>query len=164
MTNIVIFPGEENTLIIIGLMCTVMSTVILLTIFSKEIGCTWKSKWLLDTEMSNVLDLFTKSSLLDIRAQNKINCLLGPTKSPTNDGAEESLVQENNCKEIVQELLWTNHYGDKIWSTHWDWVWETQFLHGWRARLCGEPSGFEPWQCVLFLGRHSALTLLHPGF
>jgi len=55
--------------------------------------------------MSNVLDLITKSSLLDIRAQKKINCLLGPTKSPTNDGAEESLVQENNCKEIVQELL-----------------------------------------------------------
>ena len=54
--------------------------------------------------MSNVLDLFTKSSLLDIRAQKKINCLLGPTKSPTNDGAEESLIQENNCKEIVQEL------------------------------------------------------------
>ena len=47
----------------------------------------------------------TKSSLLDIRAQKKINCLLESTKSPTNDGAEESLVQENNCKEIVQELL-----------------------------------------------------------
>ena len=88
-----------------------MSTAVLLTIFLKENrNCTWKSKWLLDTEMSNVLDLFTKSSLLDMRAQNKINCLLGPTKSPTNIMMVlKNNVLENNCKEIVEELLWTNH-------------------------------------------------------
>ena len=55
--------------------------------------------------MSNVLDLFTKSSLLDIRAQKKINCLRGPTKSPTNDGAEESLIQENNCKDYFEQII-----------------------------------------------------------
>ena len=42
-------------------------------------------------------DLFTKSSSLDMRSQNKINCPL-----PTNDSAEESLVQENNFKEIAE--------------------------------------------------------------
>ena len=42
-------------------------------------------------------DLFTKSSSLDMRSQNKINCLL-----PTNDSAEESLVQENNFEEIEE--------------------------------------------------------------
>ena len=48
-------------------------------------------------QRSLVPDLFTKSSSLDMRSQNKINCLL-----PTNDSAEESLVQENNCKEIAE--------------------------------------------------------------
>ena len=43
-----------------------------------------------------VPDLFPKSSLLDMRSQSKISGLLGPTKLPTDDGAEESLGRENN--------------------------------------------------------------------
>ena len=69
-----------------------------------------------------------------MRSQNKINCLLGPTKSPTNDDAEESLVQENNFKEIVeaQTILNKSPIMVTISDLHVliDWVWETQSLHG----------------------------------
>lgn len=107
MTNIVIFPGEENTLLIIGFVHSHVHCGTVDHILKREQDALEsQSERLLDTEMSNVLDLFTKSSLLDMRAQNKINCLLGPTKSPTNIMMVlKNNVLENNCKEIVEELL-----------------------------------------------------------
>ena len=52
-----------------------------------------------------VPDLFTKSSSLGMRSQNKINCLLGPTKSPTNDGAEESALMFRKII-VNNEIVW----------------------------------------------------------
>ncbi|KAK2549432.1 hypothetical protein P5673_030107 [Acropora cervicornis] len=75
--------------------------------------------------MSNVLDLFTKSSLLDIRAQNKINCLLGPTKSPM-------MVLKNHLfRKIIVKKLYRNYFEQIIMVTKSDLLIEIGFgRHG----------------------------------
>ena len=92
MTNIVIFPGEENTLLIIGFVHSHVHCGTVDHILKREQDALEsQSERLLDTEMSNVLDLFTKSQLTGHEGteQNQLPAGAHKITYQYNDGAEE---------------------------------------------------------------------------